>query len=250
MNFIEVQKAFTQHIRDPDNIPAPAGIESRRIEIYRRLLYRNVEAFLSNCYPVIRKITPDDQWHAMIRDYFKIHRARTPLFPRMPKEFLFYLEKERGDHPEDFPFLAELAHYEWAEVELSYDSRVFTESEADPAGDLLAGIPVLNELILPLVYQYPVHKIGPEFLPPEPPAQPAYLLIYRNRDERVGFIELNPVSARLIELLLQQTGEPGHVLLHRIAKELRHPSPDTVIDGGHKIMRLMLAKDIILGTKI
>ena len=104
MSFIEVQKAFTRHIRDPEHNPAPDDIEDRRMAIYRRLLYRNVESFLSSCYPVIRKITPDDGWHALIQDYFKYHRARTPLFPRMPKEFLLYLQEERRDHPEDFPW--------------------------------------------------------------------------------------------------------------------------------------------------
>ena len=98
------------------------------------------------------------------------------------------------------------------------------------------------------MYQYPVHKIGPDLLPTEPPAQATYLLIYRNRDFRVGFIELNPVSARLIELMLQKTGATGRMLLERIAGELSHPSPDTVIDGGHEIMKYMLDKDIILGT--
>jgi hypothetical protein len=40
--FIERQYAFAAHLRDPDNNPAPAGIEDRRLENYRGLFYRNI----------------------------------------------------------------------------------------------------------------------------------------------------------------------------------------------------------------
>jgi len=56
--FTDIQYEFTRHIRDPENQPAPADIEDRRMEIYRDLLYRNVESFMANSYPVLRKITP------------------------------------------------------------------------------------------------------------------------------------------------------------------------------------------------
>ena len=86
--FQEIQYGFTRHMRDPENHPGPPDIEDRRMEIYRGLLYRNVEGFIANSFPVLRKITSDDRWHAMIRDYFKRHQAHTPLFPKMPQEFL------------------------------------------------------------------------------------------------------------------------------------------------------------------
>ena len=97
--FTTIQHIFTSHIRDPELNPAPAEFEARRMEIYRDLFYRNVEGFIANSFPVLRKITPDERWHSMIRDYFKTHRAQTPLFPRMPLEFLHYLERERVGHP-------------------------------------------------------------------------------------------------------------------------------------------------------
>jgi len=81
-NFKDIQYAFTRHIRDPENEPAPNDIEDRRMEIYRDLLYRNVESFMANSFPVLRKIIPDDKWHEMIRDYFKRHQSHTPLFPK------------------------------------------------------------------------------------------------------------------------------------------------------------------------
>lgn len=249
-SFSETQYTFTRHIRDPENQPAPAGIEDRRMEIYRGLLYRNVESFIANSYPVLRRITPDAQWHDLIRDYFKNHRARTPLFPRMPQEFLQYLEQERGEREGDFPFLKELAHYEWVELGLALDSREIDMTGIDAEGDLLDGSPQLNPLIWPLSYRFPVHRISPDYLPDAAPEQPTYLIVYRDRDDRIGFMEMNPVAARLMELLQAESGDSGRTLLVKIAGELKHPNPDVVINGGKVILQDMRVRDILLGIKV
>ena len=246
--FQEVQYAFTRHMRDPENNPAPEGIEDRRMEIYRGLFYNNVEGFIAGSFPVLRKITPDEQWHAMVRDYFNRHLSRTPLFPKMPQEFLQYLEQER-DNADDPSFILELAHYEWVELALSLDVREIDMDSVNPDGDLLEALPVLNPLTWMLSYQYPVHKISPDFMPAEPPERPTYLVVYRNRDDRVGFIDLNPVSARLLELIQKSEIPSGLMMLETIAAELRHPDPAVVINGGVEIMQGLLQKGVILGTR-
>lgn len=240
---------FTQHMRDPENNPAPEGVEDRRIGVYRELIYNNIEGFIANSFPVLRKITPDDRWHEMLRDYVCNHQAHTPLFPRMPLEFIQYLEDERHGHSEDPDFMLELAAYEWAEIAISLDTREIEMDGIDVEGDLLAGVPVLNPLIMTQTYQYPVHKISPDYLPDAPPEEPTYLLVYRRKDDEVGFLELNTVSARLIECIQANDDKTGLQLLKRIAEELKHHDPQVVINGGHEIMRDMHDKDILLGVK-
>ncbi len=56
-DFIQQQYDFAAHIRNPEQNPAPAGIEDRRMGIYRELFYNNVEGFLSNGFPVLAGIT-------------------------------------------------------------------------------------------------------------------------------------------------------------------------------------------------
>lgn len=249
MNFKEVQYAFTRHMRDPENNPAPEGIEDRRIGVYRDLVYNNIQSFIGNSFPVLRKITADERWHEMLRDYVSRHQSHTPYFPRMPLEFLQYLENERKDHPEDPAFIRELAYYEWAELSVALDTKEIELGEVDVDGDLLAGVPVLNPIILPHTYQYPVHQISPSFLPESPPETPTYLLVYRRKNDDVGFLELNPVSARLVECIQTNDGKTGLQILQAIASELQHPEPQVVIDGGYQIMRDMHSKDILLGVR-
>ena len=59
--FQKLQYAFAAHIRDPEHRAAPAGIEDRRMGIYRELFYNNIEDFLATAFPVIRALTADER---------------------------------------------------------------------------------------------------------------------------------------------------------------------------------------------
>lgn len=247
-DFRALQFAFTAHIRDPENYPAPTGIEDRRLEIYRDLLYRNIEGFLANSFPVLRSITTDPEWHAMVRHYFAQHRARTPLFPKLPQEFLHYLADER-DPDNGPPFMQELAHYEWLELEASLDTREIDPALVDLGANCLTGIPVLNPIARAHCYQFPVHRISPSFQPLELGDEPTYLVVYRDREDEVGFMQLNPITARLIDLVTQGPDRVGRSLLRQIAEELSHPDPEVVVSGGAEIMAELCQRDVLLGAR-
>lgn len=248
-DFVRQQYAFTAHIRNPEKNPRPHDVEERRMKIYRELFYNNAEGFMANTYPVLRQITTDKHWHAMIRDYFANHLSHTPLFPEMPREFLKYLEHERKPHPDDAPFMLELAHYEWVELALSILDEDIDLSEINTKGDLLAGIPVISPLAWVLSYHYPVHKISPEFQPRTPDDPLTHLVVYRDHFHDVNFIVLNPVTTRLLQLINQDNNRStGHALLTQIAHELKHPQPETVINGGAQILNDLRKRDVILGV--
>jgi hypothetical protein len=246
--FQELQFAFAGHIRDPENNAAPEGIEDRRMAIYRQLFFNNVSQLLSRTFPILFRILGQDRWEALIRDYFSRHRSHTPLFLEMPREFLQYLEKERGQAEGDPPFLYELAHYEWVELALSIDEREPDPASVDPRGDLLDGRPEISPLVWSVQYRFPVHRISPENQPSEPPQSPTHLVIYRNLDGRIGFLEVNAVTARLIELLVEGEAESGRAALLKIAEELDHPRPETVVDGGVSILEDLRQRGAILGA--
>ena len=247
-DFIQHQYAFAAHIRDPEKHAAPAGIEDRRMGIYRELFYNNVEGFLSNGFPVLREIMEDTRWHSMARDFFSRHHCHTPLFLEIPREFLGYLEEERGDREDDPGFLRELAHYEWVELALSV-AEDDTIKDIDENGDLLESAPALSILAWPLSYRYPVHRISPEFQPSTPGEQPTYLLVYRDANDEVGFLELNPVSARLFSLPQEYPDKSGRAVLEQIATELQHPDHAQVVTAGRTILEEWRQRGIVCGTR-
>jgi hypothetical protein len=117
--FKEKQYAFAAHIRDPANVAPPEGIDARRMAIYRKLFFNNLFNLLGTFFPVLRKIHTDDQWRRFIRGFMQHHQAKTPYFLQLPEEFLAYLQNEFEPSDEDYPFLLELAHYEYAELALA-----------------------------------------------------------------------------------------------------------------------------------
>jgi len=246
--FIRRQYQFAAHIRNPDKNPRPDDIEDRRMGIYRELFYNNIEGFLASSFPVLRELTNDTDWQAMARDFISRHESHSPLFLEIPREFLHYLEHERGAQDRDPPFLLELAHYEWVELALSV-SDIEWPAPVEPDGDLLDTIPVLSPLAWPLSYHFPVHRISKDFQPDAPDAEPTYLLVYRNRDDEVGFAELNPVSARLFSLAQDNRQLNGRELLLQIAGELQHPAPDTVVDGGKQILEDWRTLGVVCDTR-
>lgn len=248
--FQQLQYRFAAHLRDPERRRAPAGIEARRLRIYTELFYNNVQGFIASAFPVLRRITPDDRWHALVRDFYARHESHEPLFHKLAGEFLVYLgrRRRRGAARGDWPFLQELAHYEWVELALTIAQTDLTPELADPNGDLLEGVPVVSPLAWSLEYRYPVHRIGPGFLPREPPAQPTHLIVYRNRQDEIKFMEANAVTARLMQLLQARARASGRAQLVRLARELKHPQAAVVAQGA-AILAGLRERDIVLGTK-
>jgi hypothetical protein len=244
-----LQNSFTAHIRDPDGVAAPDGIEDRRMEIYRNLFFNNICSFLSANFPVLKSLYQDDAWNRLCREFYRDYRSHTPLFPEIPREFLQYLQDHRHDHPQDPPFMLELAHYEWIELALSLDETVIDDIEVDPRGDLLNGIPVLSPLAWPLSYQYPVHRIREDFQPGTAPGEATHLLVWRRKDFTIKFMQLNEISLLLIQKMKEEPMLSGLELLTAIAETINHPKPRVVLKGGQDLIGELREKQVILGTR-
>jgi hypothetical protein len=241
-SFKQTQYSFSAYIRDPQNNARPEGIEQRRMKIYQELFYNNIEGFVSNAFPVLREITSDEKWHRMVRDFMAHHKSKTPLFHEIAREFLSYLESER-DTSNDPVFIKELAHYEWVELAVSVmDAEDATVSDS-------ARQQALNhkfntaDLAWPLAYHYPVQHISPSFQPEQANETPVFLLVYRDKNDKVTFMELNPVSARLIDLLNEDM--QAIEAAQQIATELNHPQPEVVIDGAKQLLDDWISRGIL-----
>ncbi|KRA21180.1 putative DNA-binding domain-containing protein [Lysobacter sp. Root604] len=239
------QFELTRHLRDPQASPAPAGIEERRLEVYRGLLFNNIEGLLAGNFPVIHELLGEQRWTALVRDFFRDHRCRTPLFPELAREFLRYLEDREDLAP---AFLTELAHYEWVELALQLSDAGLDASTIDPQADLLDGVPALSPLAWPLAYAWPVHRIGPAFQPEAPPPQPTLLLLRREADGEVRFSELSPLAYRLVERLGEAPELSGREQLRALAAEAGSDDIDAFVAQGRALLEQMRASGVVPGV--
>ncbi len=248
--FQDKQYAFAAHLRDPANVPPPEGIEDRRLAIYRSLFFNNLYNLLGTMFPVLKKIHTDDQWRYMIREFMKNHKAETPYFLKLPEEFLAFLQNEYEPGSNDFDFLTELAHYEYAELALSVATLENDLSDIDADGDLLTATPVRSELAWTYAYHYPVHRISPDFLPGTPADEPVYLSIYRGSDDEVRFLELNAVTATLLDAIANnEENLNGEDLLRTLAETIHYPDVDSLLQHGAAAMQQMRQLEILIGAR-
>lgn len=247
--FHEKQYAFARHIRDPKNHPAPAGVEDRRMAIYRELFFNNLRSLLSQTFPVLRKLHNKGKWDTLIRQFMVLHEAQTPYFLEIPAEFLKFLQHEYELQSDDFPFLVDLAHYEWVELALSVSDAVNDTSNVNASGSLLDGVPVKSVLAWTNAYQFPVHRISTNFIPKTRSEQPTFLTVCRKANDDMDFMELNPVTARLLELVEENQTKSGRELLKHLAAELKYPDVDALVGHGLEAMEDMRRAEILLGVK-
>lgn len=247
--FQYLQYAFAAHLRDPEKRPAPADVEDRRMEIYRGLFYRNIEGFIANGFPVLRSLYTEAGWHALVRDFYARHVSHSPQFYQIAEEFIHYLRDEHEAGDDDPPFLLELAHYEWVEMVLAIDPREPAGMQVNKTGDLMSGRPVLNPCLHNLAYHYPVHRISADFRPDAPGDQPTHLVVYRRCNDEVVFLEINPVTARLLQRLENVPGLSGHAQLRALAEEAGL-TEETVLQFGARTLEDLRAREVILGVAV
>lgn len=219
--FKQTQLEFAAYIRNPKKQPAPSGIEHRRMQIYAKLFFNNVRNFLESTFPVAKSSLESSVWLQLCRDFFDRHGSESPYFNEISQEFLTFLSTSADTNANlDLPpYLLELCHYEWVELALDLQAE---DLRAVPNETQFGEDIGLSEEARCLVYEYPVHQIGPGFQPKD--KSTTYLVVYRNEHFQVRFIESNPATHRFLGLLDEMSVADA---LARVSAELQ--------EGGHEV---------------
>ena len=240
-SFQNIQLEFTRYLRSPGETPMPGGIAPRRMEIYRDLIYNNIESLVVSVFPVLRSVLGDQQWHALVRQFIQEHACQTPYFLEISEEFLAFLSRSPALLAE-YPFAIELAHYEWIELALDVSTDELPESAFAPQ-TITETTFFLSPLAVVLHYQYPVHKISSGYKPLAP--DPASLVVYRNRDDKVQFIEINSVTSRLLFLMHQHADLCLNECIKIIIQELQHPNPSQLSAEASSLVMELCALGVL-----
>ena len=238
LDFQQYQQAFTAHIRDPKNNAKPNNVDEERMAVYREGVYNNIFESASACFPVCQETVGADDWDATVRRFVDTHHASSPIFRELPKELVTFLETDTNT-PD---YIKQLAHYEWAELAVGGMQAVAPVLSEDV--DLLNEIPALAPAHMLLAYDYPVQKISAQFKPDEQEA--THLLVFRNTEFEVNFIELNPMVYVLLESIKQ--GKTGKQALTELARQIQHPETDVIVEFGHGVLRELTGKGAVLGS--
>lgn len=240
LDFQRYQAQFTAYIRNPAQNQKPPKVNTSRLAVYKKAVFNNIVESVSVCFPVCQVVIGKRAWQKLIREFVVTFAAASPIFREIPQQFLLFLE-----HIESVPaYFKQLAHYEWVELTI-------TMQQTEPAviakkADLLHEKPILAAAHMLLEYDYPVHQISAKSKPKQP--QKTTLLVFRNPEFEVKFIELNPVTYRLLQLIKEHdlTGEQA---LTQLANEIRHPDVNVIIQFGLGILTDLANQQAIIGSR-
>lgn len=217
MRLADRQTGFAAHLRDPEHAPPPEDVEPRRMAVYRELFFANIAGLLAGSFPVTWRILGAERWNRLVRSFYATHHARTPYFLELPREFVEWLRARSARTADEPAFLDELAHYEWVELALSISEEEPPATAGGVEGDALDCPLSVSPLAWVLAYRWPVHRLGLGYQPDEPPADPTFLVVYRDAADSVQFLEIGPQAAALLDAFEQHPGLTGRQALERIA---------------------------------
>ena len=240
MSFQNHQAAFAAYIRNPEKNPLPTGVKLERMAMYRELFFNNINGFLIANFPVLNSLFSAQDWINLVQDFFENHVCHTPHFLEIPEEFLAYLENERKVLT-DFPFMMELAHYEWVEMALSISDTEFSKM---PLTNLKTSSLKLSPLACVLAYQFPVQKISHEFIPLKSD-NPTFLVLYRNAEDVVQFLEITPLTFQLLQLLESSPEQTAHFYFTKLAEFTPMISAKILKEKGFEILEDFAKRGVI-----
>lgn len=166
-----------------------------KIKIYRDLVNHSLRGVVTSIYPLTKYILKKD-WSRLVNKYLEVYPHSSPILNRVAKDFPKYLSKQESIVSK-YPFVYELALYEWLELEVYEKENVLVNDRKKPC---------LNPIHVICPFQYPIHKvierIKDDKLVTKIDKKHTNILIYRDpKTLKVRFFELEPGALAYVKLL-------------------------------------------------
>ncbi|MFZ2727208.1 MAG: DoxX family membrane protein [Methylococcaceae bacterium] len=247
MAFQQKQRQFLAYLKNPKQEPLPEGFAEQGSSIYVDLLYNKFNDSLLLCFPITHSLLGEIVWQQTIKDFIALHHCQSPYYRQIPDEFMQYLQTQWLNNT-DYPYLIELAHFEWVELILAITEADSINTDNTPVDNWLDYRPVFAPVLQLLHYNYPVHRINADYQSTEKPQQATQILAFRDNNEDVQFIELSPATARLIEILCQTNYSIAETL-QQLARELQHPQPELLFNFAIETLKDLMQQGAIVGLQ-
>ncbi|KFZ37768.1 hypothetical protein HR45_07880 [Shewanella mangrovi] len=239
MNFIDREYQLAAHLRDSRQ-PIDSALDSRRVAVYRELTRNNIYGFIDNTFPLTRQILAD-KWPSLLDEFVRQHRCSSPLFLDIPAEFLAYMQQHYADGFDDKPFINELLHYEWIELDIATKQA----EDLSPWHSDKDAILHCSQAAVALSYRYAVQHIAVDQLPQQAPEHATHLLVYRDHDDEVTFMEISALLVIALQLLTNSAGLTMEQWLAQLSQHCPQFPADVLSHGLGAIMPELSQRGII-----
>lgn len=231
------QQEYALYLRDPKNTKRPTGVPARESKIYEELLFNNICGFIDACFPVAKTLFTEKRWKKFCRSFFRDWQSHTPYFSKIPEQFVKFIQSKHTELRVP-GYLPDLLHYEWLELEV--------ETAVDAKNGTISSRRIsLNPSVRYARYHWPVHQISKTYRPRK--AVPTVLLVHRDSNDEVKFLEINEITAQLLDILAAGA-KTGNEAIKHLSKRLGYASPEPLLIHGHTLLADLLKQEILQGN--
>ena len=214
MNLKKTQKIIKDLIlfdsiwKKRNEVKGLSGATLEKIKIYRGLVRNSFFDMSTNIYPYTSKLL-SKSWDVLLSDYIEKYPPGSPILNKVVEHIPQYLSA-RKDILKKYPFINELARYEWLEVEIY-------EREGNGKKSKILSLNPVHEVC---TFQYAIPEIV-EMIENKKPLEKIYkqrtnVLAYRDpKYFCVRFFELSTSSLAFIDLL--KSGFPIDMVIYFLA---------------------------------
>jgi len=258
MAFQSEQSTFVAALRHTD-APLPQRVSPRRMQVYQRLVYNNIDSLLSRGLPICQQLlNSSGQWRPLLEHFIASPEPlHSPYFADLSAALVRLLAQPTAAlRALQLPaFIAELAHYEWLELaaQLAPQPSNHHWLDIDPLSDQQ----LLNSTITTAAnlqlghYHWPVMQISAAtskaVLAAGTRSEPLTIAVHCDATGRSHFTALNPLASALISQLQQQHSLPLQQHLQQLAQTTATTSLQQLLSHAPALVR-QLAKKRLLGV--
>lgn len=226
--------------------PESAEHDARGLKLYASLIEMGRMDLMSSIYPCIKQLL-GKKFRDLVLAYYETMPPRHYNLNQSAKDFARYIAEHEEKLIERYPFIVELAEFEWVELEvmeLRTNTELRTNKElktnkdlrADSAEDFATASPKLAEVTYLRAYKYPVMSISRalldgEKLPRRVKKEATWMAIYRDMEtHNCRFYELSEISFELLRAVQNNKGITYGDLIRQAVSLSKNNPEDTVND--------------------
>jgi len=247
-------------------LPAVQGVDPQKLDLYRELMFNTVLESLESIFPFTHQLISEqdlqsESWTEFVDRYRRAYPNLSHNLMGAVENFPRFIA-EQAELVACFPFVAELALYEWLEMQaLNLPDQVVSDDlVAKKLPDLAhydSYVPIWNEARVLHSFTFPVPDIVHALKEDEGyahfAAQDTEILIYRDPERlQVRFFCLNGITSLLLRLSLAHPELSYQDLISQLqteVPELQSLPLEIITEQAHHLFHHCLEVGVLLGSK-
>jgi hypothetical protein len=182
-------------------------VDRKGVALYGSLIAYGHHDVMDNVYPYTSALL-GAKWESVVEDYLLRFPPEHHNFNRLCARLSQYFSMYGGTLTDKYPFLAELADYEWIELEKMEEDtsiHVYPHEQLVSPEQIITFCPVVNPTVTVRDYKYNVLAIGDELKAGRKlgKIKPERTLVacYRHATEHFGkFAEIGEAAAKIVDM--------------------------------------------------